>query len=182
MSEKHFFELTLVWSGFPFVLEPEYHRKKYKPLGQYFPLRKCGRKLRVYTKNLRVIFDHISVKENIDGRSQNFFYSLWATKGMGIQSRLKLAWKKVFLTRPKSHMPSQIWFIPPCTLSVILWQTQFILPIPAVRNAITNFDSSATFQQQPSQTDFAKDCLTITEIPAPNGHPGICPKVDQASI
>ena len=27
---KTFFELTLVWSGFPFVLEPENHTKKFE--------------------------------------------------------------------------------------------------------------------------------------------------------
>ncbi len=48
---------------------------------------------------LCVIFDCVSVKENIDRKSQTFFHSLWAPKGMGIQTRLKLAWKKVFLTR-----------------------------------------------------------------------------------
>ncbi len=52
---------------------------------------------------LRVIFDRVSVKVNIDGRSQNLFYNLWAPKGMGIQTRLKLARKNFFLTRP--NMP-----------------------------------------------------------------------------
>ncbi len=52
MSEKPFFEPTPAQSGLPFILEPEYHTKKLKPLGQYFPLRKCNGKLRIYTENI----------------------------------------------------------------------------------------------------------------------------------
>ena len=72
--QKNFFwaNFSLVW--IPIRLGTRIPQKNFKPIGQYFPLRKCDGKIRIYTENM---LEH---KVNIDGRSQNFFYSLWPQK------------------------------------------------------------------------------------------------------
>ena len=53
--------------------------------------------IRACQKNFFQDFSLIGIPIHLKARiPQNIFYSLRATKGMGIQTRLKLAWKKFF--------------------------------------------------------------------------------------
>ena len=50
---KTFFQANFSLVGISIRLGARIPQKKLKPLSQYFPLRKCNRKLRIYTENMQ---------------------------------------------------------------------------------------------------------------------------------